>query len=110
MHFSRRSLIISLSLVIVSMLAGLVTLYPLATRPLIRSGDEAIVERARSDAPLIFHEARVHERSTFPIVMKLVDRTCVELRSWAADGAGSYLACYDKRTGKKVEERSEGGF
>jgi hypothetical protein len=42
--------------------------------------------------------------------MRFADRTCVELRSVATDGAGSYLVCYDGRNGKKVEERSKAGF
>lgn len=90
--------------------ALLVWLYPLATRPLTHPEDATLVERARSDARNIFHDAEWHRRSTFPIVMRLADRTCVELRAWATSGAGSYLVCYDQRSGKKVEERSELGF
>jgi hypothetical protein len=100
-------------LVLVALLAAMLAIvlgYPLATRPLVRPGDEAIVERARGDARAIFRGAEAHDRSTFPIVVRLVDRTCVELRSWATDGTGSYNVCYDARTGNKMMEQANAGF
>jgi hypothetical protein len=110
MPFSYRSTIIALMLTLIAMVTIIVIIYPLATRPLTRSGDDAVIYKARTDARIIFHDRAAHKRMTFPIVTRLSDRTCVELRSWAADEAGTYLVCYDRRTGKKVEERAEGGF
>ncbi|WP_311268858.1 hypothetical protein [Sphingobium sp. WCS2017Hpa-17] len=109
MHMSSRSIIIGLTILLVVGFAVLVTLYPRANLPLVRRDDTAWVEKARKDARAIFPEA-AQERKTFPMVMRLSDRICVDLRSTAADGAGSYLACYEARTGKKVEEHSMGGF
>lgn len=109
-RLSSRSLIVVPTFCLVMAAAVLIALYPLATRPLSRPGDEPIIARARSDARLVFHDAEVHKRATFPIVMRLAHQTCVELRSRAADGAGTYLACYDELTGKKTEERTEAGF
>ncbi|SEI57875.1 hypothetical protein SAMN05518849_101148 [Sphingobium sp. AP50] len=109
MHLSSRTIIIGLTLLLVASLATLTFLYPAANLPLVRRDDAAWVEKARKDARAIFPET-VQERKTFPIVMRLSDRICIELRSTAADGTGSYLVCYEARTGKKVEERSVVGF
>jgi hypothetical protein len=75
-------------------------------RLFVRPEDRMLVEMARKDARAIFTQ----ETSTFPIVMRLSDRNCVELRSNRADGAGSYLACYDPQTDRKTEERASTGF
>ena len=110
MRLSHHNVVIALSLALISTAAVLACLYPLATRPLSRPEDAALIERARSDARMIYRDADAHRRSTFPLVVRLADQTCVELRSWATGGAGSYLVCYDRRSGKKVEERSEAGY
>lgn len=85
-------------------------LYLMSIRPLLLPGDELLVERTRTDAGATFGDREAHRRATFPMVMRLADRTCVELRSRAKDGRGTYLACYNARSGKKVEERAESGF
>jgi hypothetical protein len=110
MRLSRTKPEVVLTLTILALTATVTWLYPLAARSFTRPGDQALVARARSDARKIFHDTELHTRSTFPIVMRFADRTCVELRSVATEGAGSYLVCYDGRNGKKVEERSEAGF
>jgi hypothetical protein len=99
-----------LFLALVTAMTAIVIGYPLATRPLTRAGDKSIVERASRDARTTYLDVDAHRRSTFPIVLRLVDRTCVELRSWAADGAGSYTVCYDARSGKKMAEQTNAGF
>eukprot|EP00456_Euglypha_rotunda_P031233 TRINITY_DN24337_c0_g1_i1.p2 TRINITY_DN24337_c0_g1~~TRINITY_DN24337_c0_g1_i1.p2 ORF type:complete len:110 (+),score=10.83 TRINITY_DN24337_c0_g1_i1:136-465(+) len=109
MRLSSRSILIALTISLVAVLAALAILYFRANLPLVRPGDAVWLERARKDARAIFPET-VQQRTAFPIVMRLSDRICVELRSTTADGAGSYQACYEARTGKKVEERAEGGF
>jgi hypothetical protein len=98
----------ALSALLGTTLIALAFLYPLAMRPLVRSGDSSLVERARKDASLRMEMS--NGPKTFPIVMHLTDRNCVELRSTLADGAGSYLVCYDARTGQKLEERLNMGF
>lgn len=109
-RLSPRSLMVVPTLFLGATTVALTVLYPLAARPLSHPGDEPIIERARSDASLIIHDAETHRRATFPIVMRLADRTCVELRSLATNGAGSYSACYDRKTGKKIEEEANLGF
>lgn len=104
---SSRLAIAILSALLGASLIAVAILYPLALRPLVRSGDTALVERARRDAALL---GVSKELKTFPIVMRLGDRNCAELRSTLADGAGSYVACYDAHTGNKVEELSAIGF
>jgi hypothetical protein len=102
--------VIALSFALAGVFAVLVVGYPLANRPLTRADDGPIVERARRDAGAVFRDAGAHGRSTFPIVLRLVDRTCVDLRSWATDGAGSYTVCYDVRSGRKLSEQVNTGF
>lgn len=96
-----------------SLAAALLTiaiLYPLATRPLSRPGDKPLIEQARRDAEAAFGGGTAAGPKTFPIVIRLLGRTCVELRSLRGDGAGSYVACYESRTGAKLEERASIGF
>ena len=87
---------------------GLAILYPRATRPLVTPHDQPLVERAHRSAAAAFGEtAQSISRATFPIAIELTDRTCVELRP-TRRGNGGYLACYDTRTGRLVEERVMG--
>lgn len=89
--------------------AALAYLYPLAMRPLVRPGDQSLVERARRDADLVFSGDHA-DSNTFPIVTRLSHQSCVELRSTLQDKAGNYLVCYDARTNEKIEERATVGF
>jgi hypothetical protein len=89
---------------------GLAVLYPRATRSLVQPDQQHLVQRAEQAAAVTFqHSPDDERRITFPIVMELSDRTCVELRSMRADGGGNYLACYS-RNGQVLEERATGGF
>ena len=106
MRVSNRTIIGGLMFLLLLALIVIAMLYPIATRPLVRPADAMLVEKARKDARAILHD----DVTTFPIVMRLSDRECVELRSPQADGAGSYLACYDTHTNQKVEERLNIGF
>lgn len=47
---------------------------------------------------------------TYPVVSHRQDSTCIQLRTWRRDGAGTYSACYDDSDGHVVEERAEVGF
>jgi len=110
MRISTRSTTVALTLLLLIAAAAIATLYPLATRPTFRPGDEAFIERAKADARANFRGADAYGRNAFPVVMRLSDRTCVELRSYKTDGAGSYIACYDRQAGKKIEEGFGVGF
>jgi hypothetical protein len=102
-------MLIALSLLLVAAVAGLAILYPRATRTLVQPHQQHLVDRAEREAAATFgHSAGDQRRITFPMVMEMSDRTCVELRSTAADGGGNFLACYSK-TGELLEERATVG-
>jgi hypothetical protein len=102
-------MLIALSLLLVAAVAGLAILYPRATRTLVQPHQQHLVDRAEREAAARFgHSTADQRRITFPVVMEMSDRTCVELRSTAADGGGNFLACYSK-TGELLEERATVG-
>lgn len=105
----RASLIIIAGLLLAA-LAGLAYLYPITLSARTRSSDTPFIERARQDAALLSPDEASALSSRSPVVMKLRDRTCVELRTGERDGAGDYLACYDDRNGRRLEERLTIGF
>jgi hypothetical protein len=107
---ANQTIIVALAVLLLAALAAIAFLYPRASRPLIRPGDALLIAKARRDALVLLHNNAPHDRATFPIVMRLSDRRCVEFRSSRADAAGTYLACYDARTNRKVEERFSIGF
>lgn len=72
--------------------------------PLVREGDEALVQRALRDAA---SEPGAAEFSRFPIVLRTAAMECVELRSRSRRSDGSQVFCYD-REGRLVEERLHG--
>jgi hypothetical protein len=109
MPTSGKLIIAGLALLALNLIVGVAYLYPSATVPLVRPGDEGMVTRARSDADLLFRTAAEHRPATFPIVFRIADRTCVELRSRERDGRGSYVACYDRHA-RKLEEEVSAGF
>lgn len=105
-----RLLMIILSVLLVAAVTGLAIFYASATRSLVQPHQQQLVERAEREAAATFgHSPEDQRRITFPIVMELSDRTCVELRSAAAEGGGNYVACYS-RTGELLEERATVGF
>ena len=110
MHRFIQYRLVGMLIAIITAIAAIAILYPRANRPLVRAGDAPWVERAQAEARRLFRDGAGHDRATFPIVMRLSDRICVELRSIAASGAGTYVACYDPRSGEKVEERAYGGY
>jgi hypothetical protein len=100
---SRQKLIVgALVLLLATSVAGNLLLYRQASRPLHTEGDRPLIERTAA------HFAAI-ERTTadeimtdsFPIVLHLADRTCVELRH--IGGMGHRGACYD-RQGELLEE------
>ena len=103
-------LLVMLVLALTTALAGLVALYPSATRTLFEPRHQQLIDRAEQAAAKTFrHSIEDQRRITFPMVMEMSDRTCVELRSHVADGGGNYLACYSK-SGAVLEERASSGF
>lgn len=105
-----RLIIVALCVLLGGAAVGLAVLYPHATRSLVQPHHQHIVQRAEQAAAAAFgHSAEDQRRITFPIVMELGDRTCVELRSTAPDRGGNYLACY-ARSGRVLEERATVGF
>jgi hypothetical protein len=79
-----------------------ILLYRQASRPLYAEGDRALIDRtvARAVAAAQTNAGDIREQS-FPIVLHLADRTCVELRRH--DGRGHEGACYDRRD-RLIEE------
>jgi hypothetical protein len=103
-------IILLLSLLLAASLAANVWLYPRATRPLVQPSQQGLVERARRHAGKAYGaDATRQARVTFPIVMTLSDRSCVELRSTRKDRVGDFLACYDPKTGQLLEAHRAGG-
>lgn len=109
MWLSNRVTTLALGGLLLVVLAALAHLYPLAARPLVRPGDMSLVERAHRDADAVFAGAP-DDRDTFPIVIRMTERSCVELRSTRRDESGNYLVCYDNRSGEKIEERATVGY
>jgi hypothetical protein len=102
--------IIALCVLLAISLAANAYLYPRATRPLVLPGDEQFVERASRHAAAAYGaDAGRQARTTFPIVMALADRVCVELRSTRADRVGNFLACYNPQTRQRLEAHRAGG-
>jgi hypothetical protein len=84
-----------------------VLLYPRATRPLVLPGnDAAVADAQRGMATEMRTTVEEVRRLTFPIVMSLSDRTCVELRANGRVGI-DYVECRDTR-GKIIERRLGG--
>ena len=49
-------------------------------------------------------------KRTYPCVVHLSDRICVELPSTERYGTGHYQACFDRQSGEMVDERVSVGF
>ena len=83
-------------------LAANVYLYPRATRPLYWDYDRLLIERTVARAAARERtDAETIRAQSFPIVLHLPGRTCVEMRN--TDGSGFHGACYD-RDGRVTEE------
>jgi hypothetical protein len=107
---SSHLVILALCVLLVGAAVGLASLYPRASRSLVQPHQLHLVQRAEQEAAAAFHHSATQQRRiTFPIVMEMSDRTCVELRSTALDGGGNYLACYSQ-SGQVLEERTTSGF
>ena len=102
--------IIVLSVLLILSLAANLYLYPRATRPLLRADQLPLVERAQRHAAAAYGaDADKQRRATFPIVMELADRTCVELRSTRPDRVGNFIACYNPKTRQRIQASRAGG-
>ena len=100
-----KGLVSILTALLLGAIVGLGVFYIKATRPLYYPEDEALIKRAVADAAVHFRAPEEEIlRISFPIVMQLSDRTCVELRPKRAD-LGGYLACYRAPNSDRVEER-----
>jgi hypothetical protein len=105
-----RPISFTLTALLVAAAVALTVLYPRAMRSLVQPHHQHLVDRAERQAAATFsHTLEDQRRLTFPMVMELSNRTCVELRSTAADGGGNYVACYS-RGGEVLEERATVGF
>jgi hypothetical protein len=83
-------------------LAANAYLYSLATRPLYAASDRPLIERTLARAAIAERTNPEELRAgTFPIVLEIGGRTCVDIRN--TDGGGHYAACYD-RAGRLVEQ------
>ncbi|MGA9582259.1 MAG: hypothetical protein WBR13_09865 [Allosphingosinicella sp.] len=93
-----------LAILLIGALIAVAVCYPRATRPLVAEHQRVLVERAQRDAAVFFGgKSTGIKENSFAVVMRLSDRTCVELKPLRR-GNGGYLACYDERSGRIVEE------
>jgi len=100
---SRLILAMLLTFLIIALVA-IAILWQQAARQLVASHQRPLVEQAQRQAATHFRQKpEAIARMTFPIVLQLSDRTCVELRPIRRQDGG-YLACYDTGTGQVVEE------
>lgn len=106
--FSRYMTLVLITLLIA---AGLMIarLYPLANATAIQPSDQPVVSDALNDAQKLFRSEAINNATRLPVVMRMSDRTCVELRPYSKVPAGTYLACYDNRNGHLIEEKATGG-
>lgn len=102
-----RAAAITLAVLLLAAVVCDVLLYPRAMRQLVAPGDEARVADVQRDmATLMRTTVEDVRRLTFPIVMHMSDRTCVELRAKGRVG-NDYVECRDTR-GKVIEQLSGG--
>jgi hypothetical protein len=103
-------IIIVLALLLAVSVAANLYLYPRASRPLVPADQQHWVDRARRHAAAAYGaDAGRQAKSSFPIVMELNDRTCVELRSNRDDRVGNFLVCYNPKTRQLLEAHKAGG-
>ena len=94
-----------LSVLLLAAMVAITILHPAATRSFVTPDEQPLVERARRDAAAAFGEtSQALARTTFPVVMQLSDRTCVELRPIRRN-EGGYSVCYAAGTDQIIEER-----
>ena len=76
-----------------------------ATRPLYYPDDRVFISRSVRQAAAHFRTSEEEVvRTTFPLVMRMSDRICVELRPKRTD-LGGYLACYRAPGDQLIEEQ-----
>ncbi|WP_162232692.1 hypothetical protein [Sphingomonas sanxanigenens] len=80
---------LTLAVLLITILILSAALYRSARRPLVPPEDAPLVQKARRDSLKIFPRGDANRASSFAIVMRLEDRSCVELRSRATDKAGT---------------------
>lgn len=97
--------VVILSLLLVAAIGAVVWLYPLAMRPLFDRHDQPLISRTEA---LRAKEFKGRTTEAFPMVTHKGPQTCVELRTWERDGAGSFTACYDR--GRLFETTVNGGY
>ncbi len=103
-RLTSKPFVIALLLLLAASLAANLLLYRKADGALFDEGDRPLIERTVT----LFTRGGANrtqiEAESFPVVMRLPDRTCVELRRH--DGRGYRRACYDGRN--RLVEESEG--
>jgi hypothetical protein len=97
-----RKRIVLLACMLAASIALNVVLYPAATRPLVSEGDQPLIERTIAMYAARGGREEELRHHFFPIVTRLTNRDCVELRS--RHERGRVGACYDRRSGAIVEE------
>ena len=107
---ARHRLIIGALLLLLTVSAvGNVILYGKASRPLFAEGDRPLIERTVAHFAALNRTSDSEVRAqSFPLVLHLSDRTCVELRR--DYGRGHRGACYDRRDRLLEEVESVGDF
>lgn len=101
-RFTRHGLIAGALLLLAASVVANLILYRRASRPLLTEGDRPLIERTVAMFAASGRTSAADIRGqSFPIVLHLGDRTCVELRRH--DGLGHQSACYDRR-GRLIEE------
>ena len=95
-----------------SLFAAVVAILVLRERarlPLHFEADEPLIDRTVG-AVARTARATPHdiERTTFPIVIHLSDRICVELRARPGTDYGGWVSCYDRTSGALIEEIGRG--
>jgi hypothetical protein len=80
-----------------------------AARWRVAEEDRPLVQRtARDRAAAVEETTEQIRRASVPSVERRPGETCVGLITLRRDGAGSYIACYDKETGEVLSERERG--
>lgn len=102
----RSSAIVPALLILLLMsISAFYVMYSRMPPPLAEPYQQPLVKRAEREAARALRKTpEAMPRISYPIVMRLTDRTCVELNS-VGHRERFYLACYDNSTGELVEER-----
>ena len=85
-----------LSSALILALGTIAVLIPCAMRPLSYAGQQPLIDRTEKLRARRFKEMHADIPASFPLVMKIRDRTCVELRAAGRARTGSYSVCYNR--------------